>query len=98
MALGDRLRAVRENRELSQGQLAKKIGVNSSTVALYESGDRRPSLLVLVKLSSTLGVTTDYLLGVADQKEDFINVSGLTAAQIQSINLIIDNYRGQMNR
>ena len=66
--MGNKLRNLRNERNLSQAQLAKRIGVTSSTVALYETGDRLPSLPRLIALSRSLGVTTDYLLGVRDRK------------------------------
>ena len=91
--LGDKLRDLRNERNLSQAQLAKRIGVTSSTIALYETGDRLPSLPRLIALSKTLGVTTDYLLGVSKQKDCYIDVSGLTQKQIESLEAVIENYR-----
>ena len=87
------LRNLRNERNLSQAQLAKRIGVTSSTVALYETGDRLPSLPRLIALSRSLGVTTDYLLGVSKQKDCFLDVTGLTQKQIESLEAIIENYR-----
>lgn len=93
--LGDKLRDLRNERNLSQAQLAKRVGVTSSTVALYETGDRLPSLPRLIALSRSLGVTTDYLLGVSRQKDCFLDVVGLTQKQIESLEAIIENYREQ---
>ena len=91
--LGDKLRDSRNERNLSQAQLAKRVGVTSSTVALYETGDRLPSLPRLIALSRSLGVTTDYLLGVSRQKDCFLDIAGLTQQQIESLEAIIENYR-----
>ena len=91
--LGDKLRDLRNERNLSQAQLAKRIGVNSSTVALYETGDRLPSLPRLIALSRSLGVTTDYLLGVSREKDCYLDVTGLTQRQIESLEAVIENYR-----
>ena len=91
--LGDKLRDLRNERNLSQAQLAKRIGVNSSTVALYETGDRLPSLPRLIALSRSLGVTTDYLLGVSREKDCCLDVTGLTQRQIESLEAVIENYR-----
>lgn len=91
--LGDKLRDLRNERNLSQAQLAKRIGVNSSTVALYETGDRLPSLPRLIALSRSLGVTTDYLLGVSRKKDCCLDVTGLTQRQIESLEAVIENYR-----
>ena len=93
LPMGDIIRALRNERNISQEQLGKKIGVTRSMIALYESGERFPSLSALIKLSRALGVTTDYLLGVSSDKTSFLDVSGLTPKQIESLDLIIENYR-----
>lgn len=90
---GDIIRALRNERNISQEQLGKKIGVTRSMIALYESGERLPSLSALIELSRALGVTTDYLLGVSQEKGTFLDVSGLTPKQIDSLDAIIENYR-----
>ena len=76
MLLGNTLRDLRNEKNLSQKQLAKRVGVNASTIALYETGDRLPSLQRLIDLSRALGVTTDFLLGLSRQKDYFLDVSG----------------------
>lgn len=90
---GDIIRALRNERNISQERLGKKIGVTRSMIALYESGERLPSLPALIELSRALGVTTDYLLGVSQEKGTFLDVSGLTPKQIDSLDAIIENYR-----
>lgn len=62
----DRLRAAREMRGLSQADLAAKTGLPPSSIAHFEGGKRKPSFDNLRKLSEALEVTTDYLLGRAD--------------------------------
>jgi len=85
---------LRYERNLSQAQLAKKIGLkSSSTIAGYEAGTRYPSLDSLLELARVFGVTTDYLLGVAKRDESLLDVTGLTPRQIESLDLIIKNYR-----
>lgn len=90
---GDIIRALRNERNISQERLGKKIGVTRSMIALYESGERLPSLSALIELSRALGVTTDYLLGVSQEKGTYLDVSGLTPKQIDSLDAIIENYR-----
>ena len=93
LPVGDKLRTLRNERNLSQDRLAKKVSVTRASIATYESGNRLPSLYVLVRLARALGVTTDYLLGVSNDKTSFLDVSGLTPKQIESLDLIIENYR-----
>lgn len=59
---GLRIALLRVEKGWSQAELAKRIGVSTSAVGMYEQGRREPSLALLVCLAQTLGVTTDYLL------------------------------------
>lgn len=71
-----RLRALGLQKELSQLQLAEKLGLTKSTISAYENGQRMPSYEVLIGIANFFSVTTDYLLG-QDQK-DCLDLSGLT--------------------
>lgn len=59
----ERLRNARNNRGLSQAELAQRAGLEPSAVSHFEAGRRQPSFHNLRKLADALGVTTDYLLG-----------------------------------
>ena len=60
---GDRLRKLRKDRDLSQGDLASQLGVVPSAVGKYERMPGSfPSVEVLIKISDFFGVTLDYLL------------------------------------
>jgi transcriptional regulator with XRE-family HTH domain len=64
-----RLRTARDTRNLNQGELAKRSGLQASAISHFETGTRRPSFDNLRRLADALEVTTDYLLGrVADFK------------------------------
>ncbi len=93
LPVGDKLRTLRNERNLSQDRLAKKVSVTRASIATYESGNRLPSLYVLVRLARALGVTTDYLLGVSSDKASFLDVSGLTPKQIEILDALIENFR-----
>jgi transcriptional regulator with XRE-family HTH domain len=59
----ERLRAAREKRGLSQGELAARAGLQASAISHFETGTRKPSFDNLRRLADALEVTTDYLLG-----------------------------------
>ena len=61
-----RLKAARDLRGLSQGELAGRAGLPPSSIAHFETGPRKPSFDTLRKLANALEVTTDYLLGRTD--------------------------------
>lgn len=62
----ERLKAARELRDMKQSELAEKAGLPASSIAHFESGNRKPSFDNLRRLATALEVTTDYLLGRVD--------------------------------
>lgn len=62
--VGNRIKELRKGLELSQKQLADKIGVAINTLSQYESGLSKTSIDVLANLAIELDTTTDYLLGL----------------------------------
>ena len=60
--LGIRIAILRISKGWSQAELARRIGVSTSAVGMYEQGRRDPSLGLLVRLAQELGASTDYLL------------------------------------
>lgn len=90
---GENLRKLRNERQLTQAQLAKRVGVSDSMVALYETGDRLPSLSSLIDIARVFGVSTDFLLGVDRFREDVLDVSGLAPKQVKAISVLVDQYR-----
>jgi transcriptional regulator with XRE-family HTH domain len=61
-----RLKIARELRGYNQVQLGEKAKMPASSVAHFESGNRKPSFDTLKNLANALDVTTDYLIGRAD--------------------------------
>lgn len=60
--LGDRIRVGRLSRGWTQGQLAEKIGVATSTITMYETGKRNPSLPIIEALADAFNVPESYFL------------------------------------
>jgi transcriptional regulator with XRE-family HTH domain len=56
-------------RNFSQLELAERAWLQQAAVSHYESGERRPSLRNLRRLSEALEVTTDYLVGRSESPE-----------------------------
>ncbi|MFJ8856373.1 helix-turn-helix domain-containing protein [Streptomyces sp. NPDC102437] len=62
-AVGPRLRALRRDRGITLADLAATTGVSESTLSRLESGQRRPSLELLLPLARTYDVPLDDLVG-----------------------------------
>ncbi len=62
MTLGEKLQALRQEKNLSQEQLAERLEVSRQAVGKWESGQSRPDMDKLVVLAELFGVSTDYLL------------------------------------
>ena len=60
--VGLRLKKLREILDLSQGKLARILGVSQSAVSKWEAGERDIPTAVLLKLKQQLGVNLDWLL------------------------------------
>ena len=68
--LNDRIKQLRKEKGLTQGQLADILGVTDKAVSKWEVGESNPDISLLAKLAEVFGVSVDYLLtGVSKEKE-----------------------------
>ena len=88
MGFGEKLKALRSAKHLSQKELAEKIGTAKSIVSFYESGERFPSYDILIKIAYIFNTSTDYLLGI--KRERTVDVSGLNEDEIAIITSMIE--------
>lgn len=85
----DRIKELREEKNISQKEFAKTIGVAQSTYALYETDKREPSFDVLIKIAQYFNVTTDYLLGLTNGRtQGNANINQITGLEETSINIL----------
>ena len=80
--LGDKIKLYRENKKLTQNDLADILEVSSGTISKYESGEIEPKNESLKKLADFFGITIDELLK-DEEKFDFSNVNVLKALREQ---------------
>lgn len=57
-----RLKELRRQKNLSQSELGKIVGLHYTHIGRYERGLSKPSTGTLIRLAEALGVTTDYLI------------------------------------
>ena len=84
---GNTLKMLRLKENMTQAQLAQKVGLTKSVISAYETGLRLPSYDILIHIAKIYDVSTDYLLGLERKQE--VDLSGLSQAEIDALlNLI----------
>ncbi len=68
-----RLRALRQEQNISMKQLGDIVGVAESTISLYETEKRKVDTDMLIKFANYFNVSTDYLLGVSDERNSSLD-------------------------
>lgn len=63
-----RIKTLRKERNISQKELAKVLGVNEDTISVWERGLRTPSRFMLERLAYLFSVDKDYLLGESNER------------------------------
>lgn len=63
---GNRIKLLREEKNIKQADLAKILSISPSTVGMYEREEREPNDDITLKLADFFNVSTDYLLGKSD--------------------------------
>ena len=62
----NRIRELREDRDLRQIDVANATGIDQKTLSNYETGKTNPDSFSIIKLAEYFNVSTDYLLGASD--------------------------------
>ena len=70
----DRLRDIREDRDLSQSDIAKVLHMSQVQYSRYETGLRSIPIDKLAILAKFYGVSTDYLLGLTNERKPYPKV------------------------
>ena len=66
MQFNGRLRALRQDNDLTQDALAKDLNINRKTLSNYETGYRTPDIYLIVRIAEYFDVSIDYILGRID--------------------------------
>ena len=66
---GERLSDLRKDRNLTQKELAKVLGISENSVSLYERNINTPDDQLKVKIAKYFNVSLDYLLGAIDHQQ-----------------------------
>lgn len=67
-----RIRDLREDRDLTQANLAKYLNVSQRSYSRYENGDRGIPTNILIELAKYYNVSVDYLLNLTDNPKRYL--------------------------
>lgn len=89
--LGDRIKDLRVARQISQQELATKMGVTKQTVSNWENDNADPTIRTIIDLAYFFGVSADYLLGISQKSS--LNTLNLTDKEVVHLQAIIEDIR-----
>lgn len=69
MKWNKRIKDLREDNDMTQEELATRLGISKRTLLRYESGVSEPTISVLISLSLLFNVSVDYIIGNKDTTE-----------------------------
>lgn len=89
-----KIRELRIKYNYTQKQVGEKVGVSPSVISGYETGERTPSVEVLLALSYLFNCSTDYLLGKnSNTNLPKISIEGMTQEQIIALNSFLQTMK-----
>lgn len=91
--IAEKVKKLREQKGLSQAELARLLGITRSSVNAWEMGISVPSTQYIVDLAGVFEISTDYLLGV--DSSSTVSVAGLTDADILLVHSIIEHLKNK---
>ena len=66
MRIGEKLKEIRKENNLSQTKLGEMLGTTQDTISLWELNKSLPDILMLYKICSLFNISADYLLGLKE--------------------------------
>lgn len=69
MQFNERLKALREDNDITQTELAKAVNVTQRNISFYETGTNEPDIKTIIALAKFFNVSTDYILGLSDKRK-----------------------------
>ena len=81
--LGDKIKLYRENKKMTQNEIANVLDVSPATVSKYESGALEPNIESLKRLSELFEVSIDELLNDEEDKFDISKINVLDVLKEQ---------------
>ncbi len=86
--IGSRLKKLRNTRRLTQKQVSEITGISRSTIALYETNERLPSINKLISFARVYHTSLDYICGLS--YSEILIMDNLSEHTQEKINYLIN--------
>lgn len=94
MALNENIRIARENKNLTQLELGKLIGVSNTVISNWEKGINKPDADMLCKICYALDVDANFLLDYhIDKSTNIDSKINLSPEQLQKLSEFVDTLK-----
>ncbi|MGL5327927.1 MAG: helix-turn-helix domain-containing protein [Peptostreptococcaceae bacterium] len=94
--IAQRISRARRYLNLNQKELAQRANITEASLSRYENGIREPKSAVLTRLAEALEVSTDYLLGLTDDRT--YDNSDISNKSEKDIELILQNTKKMLQQ
>lgn len=91
----NRIRQLREDKDLRQIDVAESTGIDQRTLSNYETGKTNPDSYAIIQLAKFYGVSCDYLLGLTDY--NILDMKDL-AEELKKLSARIDSLQKYISR
>lgn len=91
--IADKIKTLRISNNLTQNDVAKKLGITRSSVNAWEMGISVPSTMYVVELAQLFAVSADYILGL--EQKMVLDITGLDDDSIRILNDMIRYMKGR---
>lgn len=91
--IADKIKALRISNDMTQNDVAKKLGITRSSVNAWEMGISVPSTMYVVELAQLFSVSADYILGL--EQKMVLDISGLDDDSVKILNDMVQYMKGR---
>lgn len=88
----ERIKQLRLSLGINQVEFGRRLGVSKQCISNWENGNIQPSIDMLIKISRSFKVSSDFLLGLDDKRT--LDVSDLSTDQLFHIQALINDITG----
>lgn len=96
MKIGERIEKLLSEKGITQRDLAKRIGIDETTISRIITGERKPRSEVIANIATALHTTSDYLLGIEETQNEEFNINKITRLIARNSSKLSDKDRKEL--